>query len=195
LTLFVGKFTTQQREVYEIVLTAQRAVEEAVKPGIEWADMHLLAMRVIGQGLLDKKFVFGSDVDEVLHHHIPALFFPHGLGHLIGLDTHDVGGYPKGRRRLEGPGLCNLRMNRILEAGMVVSNEPGLYFIEAVLRPAFQNPKFSKHLNIPKIVEHFKFGGIRLEDDLIITENGCHNMTRVPRTVEEIERVMAGRTF
>lgn len=87
----------------------------------------------------------------------------------MGLDTHDVGGYPRGRTRLTGPSLSRLRMNRPLQAGMVVTNEPGLYFIEALLLPALNDPKLSTFLNRDKIMDHLTFGGIRLEDDLVMS--------------------------
>eukprot|EP00474_Spongospora_subterranea_P000529 CRZ00987.1 hypothetical protein [Spongospora subterranea] len=190
-----GRFTDSQRAVYNIVYDAQRAVEAAVRPGVEWSEMHKLAERVICQGLMDNDFIFGDSVDQLTDLHIPSLFFPHGLGHFIGLDTHDVGGFPKGRKRLEGPGLSCLRINRVLKANMVLSNEPGVYFIEALLRPAFSNDQLKSHLNIAKIEQFMAFGGIRLEDDLIITETGCINMTRVPRKCSDIESVMAGQPF
>ncbi|SPQ97748.1 unnamed protein product (mitochondrion) [Plasmodiophora brassicae] len=172
-----GKFSPEQRVIYEIVLEAQRAVESVARPGVEWADMHSLALRVIGTGLLRHRFLVNATVDEAMALHLPDLFMPHGLGHLM------------------GPSLSRLRMNRPLQAGMVVTNEPGLYFIEALLLPALNDPKLSTFLNRDKIMDHLTFGGIRLEDDLVITENGCRNLTRVPRSVEDIERVMAGADF
>jgi len=151
--------------------------------------MHELAEKVICEGLLKLDLIRGS-VDDLLVHHIPALFFPHGLGHLLGLDTHDVGGFPEGRQRIQRPGIRYLRANRKLEAGMVITVEPGLYFIDANLDPALKDPVLSKFLNAEKLARFRNFGGVRIEDDIIILENGVENMTKLPRTVAEIEAVM-----
>jgi len=184
-----GKFTQDQKEVYETVLAAQTAVMAAMKPGVPWEDMHRLAERVICEGLLKHGFIQGS-IDDLLKHHVPALFFPHGLGHVLGLDTHDVGGYPKGVTKIQEPGIKNLRARRNLEKGMVITVEPGIYFIEALLGPALTDPVLSHYLNADKIKRFMNFGGVRLEDDVIVTENGIENMTHCPRTVEDIEQVM-----
>ncbi|KAJ3049940.1 hypothetical protein HDU99_008788, partial [Rhizoclosmatium hyalinum] len=146
------------------------------------------------EGLVAENIILahGKTVDELMDLELGPLFFPHGLGHLMGMDTHDVGGYPSHRSRHTRPGLSSLRMNRPLEAGMVLTNEPGCYFIEALLRPAFEDPVKGPHLNRELIEkEYMKFGGVRLEEDLIVTVDGCENMTDVPRTVEEVEAWMA----
>jgi len=189
-----GKFTAKQRGIYNAVLNALLAVRSSVAEGVEWVDMHLLAEREIVKGLVEMGIVVLGDktLDEVIKLEIGALFFPHGLGHMMGMDTHDVGGYPDGRHRHTRPGLSSLRMNRPLKAHMVLTNEPGCYFIEALLVPAMDDPVKGKHLNKKLILEEYMdFGGVRLEEDLIITKTGCENMTNVPRTVEEVEAVMA----
>lgn len=189
-----GKFTARHREIYTIVYRALCAVQTAVKPGVEWVELHRLALRVIAESLLEFGFLKGS-LSELVENHIAALFMPHGLGHLIGKDTHDPGGYPAGRERVDEPGTRNLRCNRVLQKGMVLSNEPGVYFIEALLRPALDDPLKAAFFNRAKVESHFDFGGVRLEDDIVVTESGCENLTKVPRTIEEIERVMAGGEF
>ncbi|ORY36920.1 hypothetical protein BCR33DRAFT_721834 [Rhizoclosmatium globosum] len=189
-----GRFTPAQRGIYNTVLSALVSVREAIKQGVEWVDMHLLAERRIIEGLVAENIILarGKTVDELMDLELGPLFFPHGLGHLMGMDTHDVGGYPSHRSRHTRPGLSSLRMNRPLEAGMVLTNEPGCYFIEALLRPAFEDPVKGPHLNRELIEkEYMKFGGVRLEEDLIVTVEGCENMTDVPRTVEEVEAWMA----
>jgi Xaa-Pro dipeptidase len=116
---------------------------------------------------------------------------PHGLGHLMGLDVHDVGGYPEGVTRSEEPGLRSLRCGRRLEAGMVITVEPGVYFIDAVLEPALADPRYAPFL-VPEAIARFRGkGGVRIEDDVLVTAAGATNLTSVPRTVDEIERVMA----
>jgi Xaa-Pro dipeptidase len=120
---------------------------------------------------------------------------PHGLGHLMGLDVHDVGGYPEGVSRIDEPGIRSLRCGRRLEAGMVITVEPGIYFIDAVLEPALADPKVSRLL-VPEAVRRFRgFGGVRIEDDVVVTATGADNLTRVPRDVAEIESVMAGAAW
>jgi Xaa-Pro dipeptidase len=186
-----GRFTSEQRAVYETVLRANRAVQAAMKPGVPWPDMHRLAERVTAEGLREIGLVKGS-TEELLANHVPALFMPHGLGHLMGLDVHDVGGYPEGVSRIDEPAIRSLRCGRKLEAGIVITVEPGIYFIEALLEPALADPKHSRFL-APDVVRRFAgFGGVRIEDDVIVTQTGAENMTRVPREPREIEAVMAG---
>jgi len=185
-----GKFTNDQKEVYESVLAAQEAVLKAMKPGVLWPDMHRLSNRVICQQLQKYGFLKG-DVEDMIKNDIGALFMPHGLGHFMGLDTHDVGGYPEGVERPTGPGIKSLRAGRVLEEGMVITVEPGIYFIEATLVPALKNPIHSKFLVAEKIQKFLNFGGIRLEDDVIVTKDGIENMTQIPRQVHEIEAWIA----
>ncbi len=185
-----GSFTPKQRDIYEAVLAANRAVQSAMKPGIAWPDMHRLAERVITEHLRDIGVIRGS-IDELIAQHIPALFMPHGLGHFMGLDVHDPGGYPEGISRIDEPGIRSLRCGRKLEEGMVITVEPGIYFIDAVLEPALGNPAIS-HLLSHDVLKQFRsFGGVRIEDDVLVTSVGSENFTRVPREVPEIEAVMS----
>jgi Xaa-Pro dipeptidase len=185
-----GRFTADQRTVYEAVLAANRAVQSAMKPGVAWPDMHRLAERTIATHLLAAGVLRGS-VDAIMAAFVPNLFMPHGLGHLMGLDVHDPGGYPEGVARSEEPGLRSLRCGRRLEAGMVITVEPGLYFIDAVLGPALDDPRYAPFL-VPEVLARFRgLGGVRIEDDVLVTATGADNLTRVPRSVDEIEGVMA----
>lgn len=186
-----GKFTGDQAAIYQTVLTALNDVIELVKPGVKMEDLHLAAAKIIMHGLKDIGLVKGS-VDELMEQNIFALFFPHGLGHFLGLDTHDVGGYPKGVDRIDRPGIRFLRVRRELQPGMVITVEPGLYFIPALLKPALEDEKTAKFLNGDKLERFFDFGGVRIEDNLIITEDGYENMTDVPKEIKEIEKVMKG---
>lgn len=126
-----GKFNPKQKLIYETTLRANRAVLDAVKPGVSWVDMHLLADKIILEELVRHGLLQG-DVDEMLEHRISAIFFPHGLGHFLGIDTHDVGGYPEGVERSQKGGLRSLRTGRVLQKGMVITIEPGIYFIDYV---------------------------------------------------------------
>ena len=189
-----GRFESEQRDIYQAVLDSNRAVQKAMKHGILWPDMHRLSVRIVAERLRDIGIIKGS-VDELLAHHIPALFMPHGLGHLMGLDVHDVGGYPEGTTRIDEPGIRSLRCGRELEAGMVITVEPGIYFIDAILEPAIANPAISHLLDLD-VLKHFRnFGGVRIEDDVLVTEHGSENLTRVPRKIPEIESVMAGEPW
>ncbi len=184
-----GRFTPEQRDIYESVLAANRAVQRAMRSCISWPDMHRLAERIIAERLREIGLIKGSN-DELLAKHIPALFMPHGLGHFMGLDVHDPGGYPEGTSRINEPGIRSLRCGRKLEAGMVITVEPGIYFIDAVLEPALADSTISDLLVKPKLAQFRRFGGVRIEDDVLVTEQGAENFTRVPREVSEIESVM-----
>ena len=183
-----GKFTSEQKAIYEAVLAANRAVQQAMKPEVLWPDMHRLAERVVAEHMTEIGLIKGS-LEELLDHHIPALFMPHGLGHLMGLDVHDPGGYPEGISRIDEPGIRSLRCGRRLEAGMIITVEPGIYFIDAVLEPALADPQMAPYLT-DKLKRFRKFGGVRIEDDVLVTDHGAENFTNVPRHVNEIETVM-----
>ncbi|GIL91640.1 hypothetical protein Vretimale_9601 [Volvox reticuliferus] len=188
-----GKFTPQQRVVYEAVLSAQRAVEAAMKPGTAWPDMHELAYRCILEGLMAAGVVTGGSVQELIAADIGALFMPHGLGHFLGLNTHDVGGYPLGAPpRSAKPGFRSLRTARVLQPGMVITVEPGCYFNPALLLPALEEPAQAKYLVREAVMSYMAVGGVRLEDNVLVTETGIERLTHVPRSPDEVEAVMAG---
>lgn len=186
-----GKFTPIQAGIYNAVLNAMNTVIEAIKPGVLMEDLHLMASKLMMEGLKELDIVRG-DVDEMMENNIFALFFPHGLGHFLGLDTHDVGGYPKGVERIDRPGIKFLRARRELMPGMVITIEPGIYFVPAVLEPAIQDPEKAKYLNVDKVKSLLGFGGIRIEDDILVTEDGYENLTNLVKSVEEIEELMKG---
>ncbi|XP_061449967.1 xaa-Pro dipeptidase isoform X3 [Rhineura floridana] len=186
-----GKFTPDQRAIYKAVLKSSRAVLKAVKPGIAWPDMHRLADRVHLEELTKIGILRGS-VDDMVKVHLGALFMPHGLGHLLGIDVHDVGGYPEGVERIELPGLRSLRTARVLAQGMVLTVEPGIYFIDHLLDQALADPAQACFINNEVLSRFRGFGGVRIEEDIAVTVNGMELLTCVPRTVEEIESFMAG---
>ncbi|XP_070574989.1 xaa-Pro dipeptidase-like isoform X1 [Ptychodera flava] len=186
-----GKFTADQKMVYEAVYKASRAVMKAVKPGVSWPDMHTLSEREMLQALKEGGLVQG-DIDEMMKARLGAVFMPHGLGHFMGCDVHDVGGYPEGGpERSSEPGLRSLRTARTLEEGMVLTIEPGCYFIAPVLESAYQDPQLSRFLCREALSRFMNFGGVRIEDDIAITSDGMELLTCVPRTVDEIEAFMA----
>lgn len=189
-----GKFTTRQREIYEIVLNANNGAMNATKPGITYQEVHLLAARVIAQGLTDLGIMKGN-VDEAVKAGAHALFFPHGLGHMIGLDVHDMEdlgqslvGYDDETQPMDQFGTASLRMGRKLQPGFAITNEPGLYFIPALIDMWKKDNKLSQFINY-NVVETYKdFGGIRLEDMLLVTDDGCRILgKRPPISIAEVE--------
>lgn len=187
-----GKFTAEQKIIYDGVLAAQKAVMVAMKPGVSWPDMHHASWREVLKCLLSLGLLTGS-VDDMLAVNIGQVFLPCGLGHLIGLDTHDVGGYLPGYpKRIDQAGINKLRTARILEEGMVMTVEPGIYFIDLNINKALADPAQAKFL-VKERVEQFRgWGGVRLEDVVVVTKTGIENYTLTPRTTEEVEAVMAG---
>ncbi|KAM3961517.1 dipeptidase C [Aphomia sociella] len=187
-----GKFTPDQKLIYEAVLFARDAVIREGKPGVFWNEMHLLANRVMLEHL-KKGGLLKGDVEEMIQNGVNGILQPHGLGHLLGLDVHDVGGYlPDCPPRAAAPSpLSRLRTARRLESGMLLTIEPGCYFIPRLLDNAKNNPAQSHFFNWD-IIERFRgFGGVRIEDDVVITDDGVVNLTLVPRTIAEIEDFMA----
>eukprot|EP01040_Poterioochromonas_malhamensis_P010221 gene10220-11118_t len=188
-----GKFTADQKIIYEAVLSAQKVVYEHMIPGNSWADCHLRAERAILIALHQAGLLVNGTVDEFVDALLGPVFFPHGLGHLIGCDLHDAGAYIPGTPlRSSRPGLSKLRTARTLEEGMVLTNEPGCYFIDALLEPALADPEKSKFIDINVLARFRTFGGVRIEDVVLVTKNGPECLSTCPRTVEEIESVMSG---
>ena len=192
-----GKFDNRQREIYEVALKANMIVNEKSKAGVFYKDMHLLAAKTIASGLKDLGLMKG-DVETAVAEGAHALFMPHGLGHMMGLDVHDMEGlgenyvgYDDEVKRSEQFGLAFLRLGRRLQKGFVITNEPGIYFIPALIDLWKKENKFTDFINYEKLESYKDFGGIRIEDDLLITETGCKVLGRpIPKTVQEIEEIM-----
>ncbi|XP_053608429.1 xaa-Pro dipeptidase [Plodia interpunctella] len=185
-----GRFSADQRLVYEAVLFARDAVIREAKPGVMWQDMHLTANRAMLEHL-KKGGLLKGDVEQMIEHGVNGILQPHGLGHLLGLDVHDVGGYLRACPSRPRGALCRLRTARRLQAAMLLTIEPGCYFIPRLLDNAKNSSTQSQFFNWD-VVERFRgFGGVRIEDDVLITEHGVENLTFVPRTVAEIEDFMA----
>lgn len=193
-----GKFTAQQREIYEIVLGANNHARELTKPGTTYLSVHLSAMEVIASGLKAIGLMKG-DVKEAVAAGAHALFMPHGLGHMMGLDVHDMEdlgqiyvGYDDETRPVNQFGTAYLRMGRRLQKGFVVTNEPGIYFIPALIEKWKAEKINTDFINFDKLEGYLGFGGIRLEDDILVTETGSEIIgDRIPITTEEVERIMA----
>ncbi len=193
-----GKFSQMQKEIYEIVLGANMETIKHCKPGVLYRDIHLMAAKVIASGLKDLGLMKG-DIDTAVNEGAHALFFPHGLGHMLGLDVHDMEGlgenfvgYDAEIKRSEQFGLAFLRLGRKLQKDFVITDEPGIYFIPTLIDQWKKENKHSNFINYDKIEKYRDFGGIRIEDDLLITETGCKVLGRaIPKTVIEIEQLMS----
>lgn len=192
-----GSFTEKQKDVYQIVLDAQNAAIDAVKPGVKNKDIHITSAEVIAAGLKQLNLMKG-DVKEAVSKGAHALFMPHGLGHMMGLDVHDmedVGenyvGYDKNVQRSDQFGLAYLRLARELKPGFVFTIEPGIYFIPALIDKWKNENKFNDFINYDQLETYRDFGGIRIEDDVLVTESGGRVLGRkpIPKTIEEVEAI------
>lgn len=189
-----GKFTQKQREIYEIVLAANNRATELTKPGVTYLSVHLAAAEVIASGLKDLGLMKG-DVKEAVAAGAHAMFFPHGLGHMMGLDVHDMEdlgqiyvGYDDETRPVDQFGTAYLRLGKRLRPGYIITNEPGCYFIPALIDKWQAEGINHDFINFDKVNEYRDFGGIRLEDDILVTETGSEIIgERVPITPEEVE--------
>ena len=188
-----GRFSDAQRGIYQLVLQAQLAVIDAASPERSNKDLHLIAARTIASGLVDLGLMQG-DPDDAVTEGAHALFFPHGIGHMLGLDVHDMEdlgdlvGYPEGERRSTQFGLSLLRMTRQLEPGFVITVEPGVYF-NPVLIDRWQAAGLHRDfIRYDRLGPFRGFGGVRIEDDVLITEHGCRVLgPPIPKAVDEIE--------
>ncbi|ORZ17833.1 peptidase M24, structural domain-containing protein [Absidia repens] len=185
-----GKFTPEARVIYSIVLEMQKTSIDLCKAGVAWEDIHMKATEVGCDGLLKAGILVG-DKKEILEKSVMAAFFPHGIGHSIGMDVHDVGGYPDNVERINKPGICNLRMRRTLAAGFAVTVEPGIYFFDYLIDPVLNHPDTGKYINVDALNKYKSVGGVRIEDNLIITQDKPINLTTVPKEIDEIESLMA----
>jgi len=191
-----GRYTAAQAEVYDVVLEAQRATIAAVRPGVRYRDLHLLATETLARGLAALGLLRG-DPRERAHDGTAALFFPHGVGHLLGLDVHDMedlgdrAGYAPGRLRAREPGLRYLRLDRDLQDGMAVTIEPGLYFVPAILDDPETRRGAGEKVDW-KVVEKYRhLRGIRIEDDILVTNSGARVLTAaIPKERFSIETVL-----
>jgi Xaa-Pro aminopeptidase len=191
-----GKFNQRQKDVYEIVLNANMKAIEAIKPGTPYKEIHLLSAKVIAEGLKEIGLMKG-DMDEAVSKGAHAMFFPHGLGHMLGLDVHDMEGmgenyvgYDDEIKRSTQFGRAFLRLGKRLQQGYVLTVEPGIYFIPALIDQWKAENKFTEFINYDKAETFKDFGGIRIEDDVLVTNDGYQVLGKpIPKTVAEIEEI------
>ena len=193
-----GRFTSMQKDIYRIVCNANELAFSLTRPGITYREVHLATARLMLEQLRDLDLVRG-DVDEIVSLGIAGLFQPHGLGHNMGLDVHDMEdlgenlvGYDSNQIRSAQLGLGSLRMARKLVPGNVVTDEPGIYFIPALIDKWKAEGTDRGFVNYAKLEAYRDFGGIRLEDDVLVTEDGARRTGpyRLPILPEDVEEAM-----
>lgn len=188
------KFTSRQKDIYNIVLGAELSAIASLEPGLTYMEVHLAAARQMAEGLKSLGLMKG-DIAEAVEKGAHALFFPHGLGHMLGLDVHDMEGlgedyvgYNEEVKRSKLFGTAYLRLGRALEPGFALTVEPGLYFIPELIDQWKAEGLHTDFINYDKLDDWRNFGGIRIEDNVLITESGHHVLGKpVPKTVEEVE--------
>lgn len=193
-----GKFDDRQRALYSILHDAQVAACEACRPGIAFRDIHLGTAHRIATGLTDLGIMKGAPAEAVAAG-AHALFFVHGLGHMMGLDVHDMEnlgedlvGYADGITRSSQFGLSALRLGRILRPGFVFTVEPGIYFIPALIEKWRAEGRHEAFINYAEVEKYLDYGGMRLEDDVVVTEDGSRILgPGIPKSIEDIEAFMA----
>jgi len=186
-------FTDQQKVIYYIALDAHNKAIDALKPGVKFKDIHLLAASTIAQGLKDIGLMKG-DIKEAVNAGAHAMFFPCGLGHMMGMDVHDMEdlgevyvGY-EGEEKSKQFGLKSLRLGRKLEPGFVLTIEPGIYFIPELIDLWKSEKNHMDFLNYNEIEKFKNFGGIRNEEDFVITESGARLLGKpLPKSIEDVE--------
>ncbi len=193
-----GKFSPLQKEIYEIVLRANLHAIDATKPGMSNWDTHFIACKALASGLKEIGLMTGN-TDEAVEAGAHALFMPHGIGHMMGLDVHDMEalgenfvGYNDEVKRSEQFGTAFLRFALPYKTGHVFTIEPGCYFIPELIGQWKSEGKYKEFINYARIEKYMEIGGVRIEDDVVITENGHRVLGKpIPKTVEEVEQICA----
>ena len=195
-----GKFSQRQLEIYSIVEACHDYVLEVAKPGVKYMDVHFAVCRLMTERLIELGLMKG-DTDAAVAAGAHAMFLPHGLGHMMGMDVHDMEGLgqiyvgfdEETRPNLEQFGTNCLRMGRKLEEGFVLTDEPGIYFIPALIDDWKTSGHCKEFINFNKLETYKDFGGIRIEDDILITKDGCRFLgtKRIPYHPQELEAFMA----
>ncbi|MCL1908449.1 MAG: aminopeptidase P family protein [Holophagaceae bacterium] len=188
-------FTQRQKDIYNLMLSSFLAAVDALKPGINFKDIHLASAKIIAEGLKGMGLMKG-DVDEAVAQGAHALFFPCGLGHLMGMDVHDMENYGEvyfgyeGRPKSTQFGLKSLRLGRELQEGFVITVEPGIYFMPELTDMWKAEGRHKDFINYDAVDAYRNFSGVRIEEDFVITANGSRRLgSPKPRTVEEVEAV------
>jgi Xaa-Pro aminopeptidase len=195
-----GKLSAQQKDIYNIVLKAQIEAIQAIKPGRPFVEVHMTAARVIASGLKDMGLMKG-DTGEAVQNGAHALFFPHGIGHMIGLDVHDmedVGedfvGYDNEFKRSDQFGTAYLRMARRLQEGFTLTVEPGIYFISQLMDKWRNEGRYRDFINYDAVEKFRGFGGIRVEDNILVTAKGYKVIGKpIAKEAAEVEKAVGSK--
>ncbi|KAJ5888812.1 hypothetical protein N7495_008853 [Penicillium taxi] len=182
-----GKFSTETRQIYDIVLQMQSESIDVLKEGVLWDDVHALAHRVAIRGLLKLGILRGTE-EELFEKRVSVAFFPHGLGHYLGMDTHDTGGNPNYED--EDKMFRYLRVRGKLPAGSVITVEPGIYFCHFIIDPVLKDASLSKYINADVLERYWSVGGVRIEDNVHILKDGHDNLTSAPKALEVVESLV-----
>ncbi|KAL8971048.1 MAG: hypothetical protein Q9197_003477 [Variospora fuerteventurae] len=186
-----GTFDAESRQIYELVMEMQEAAFALLKAGVEWETLHLRAHQVAVAGLLRLGILRNGTPEELLRERVSVAFFPHGLGHYLGMDTHDTGGgadYADPDRMFR-----YLRIRGRVPEGSVVTVEPGVYFCRFIVEPYLKDERTKRFIDERVLERYWDVGGVRIEDDVWVTKDGYENLTTAPKGIEEMERIIAGK--
>ncbi|CAN6663334.1 hypothetical protein TRVA0_035S00232 [Trichomonascus vanleenenianus] len=183
-----GEWTKEARQIYETVQDMHNQTMSKVAPGTSWDELHKLSHKVLIKHFLELGIFNNGTEDEIFESRVSTAFYPHGLGHLLGLDTHDCGGKPNYED--PDPMLRFLRLRRDLQESMVVTVEPGCYFNEFLLEPVAKNPAQSKFLDHEVLKRYMPVGGVRIEDDVLVTATGFENLTKMTSDPDEVAKIV-----
>ncbi len=193
-----GRFSPTQRDIYQGVLDVQKKAASGVGPGVNYADLHLAAVRNVAEFLRDLGVLRGG-LDELVQSGAASVFFPHGLGHLLGLDVHDMedlgdrAGYGENQERDAHPTLATLRLTRVLKAGMCVTIEPGFYQVPLLLERARADARVAQLIDWQRLGSFSDVRGIRIEDDVLVSDGGGIVLSdAAPKEIEHIEQMLEG---
>lgn len=198
-----GKFSKESKEIYDIVLQMQRVCTNMLREGVLWDDVHFEAHKIAIEGLLELGILRG-DKEDILKSRTSVAFFPHGLGHYLGMDTHDTGGHANYDDT--DPLFKYLRVRGKLPAGAIITVEPGvshhcyaaeskltqrqIYFCNFIIEPYLRDPVHATHIDAELLKKYWEVGGVRIEDNILITKTGYENLTTAIKDVDEMEKII-----
>lgn len=186
-----GKFTPHSLAIYELVLKMQKECIALLKEGVVWDAVHTTAHKIAIAGLVALGILRDSfSQEDILASRVSTVFFPHGLGHYLGMDTHDTGGHANYADK--DPMFRYLRVRGTLPAGSVITVEPGIYFCRFMLEPALKDAERAKYIDEKVLEEYWSVGGVRIEDNVLVTMDGWENLTVAPREVDEMCKIING---
>lgn len=193
-----GKFSPTQRDAYQAVLDVQKSAIDGARPSVDYADLHLRAVRQMAEALVDLGILKGGTTDTLVETGAASVFFPHGLGHLLGLDVHDMedlgdaAGYGPGQKRSQHPSLSTLRLRRVLQENMCVTIEPGFYQVPLLLERAKADQRVRELIDWKRLEAFSDVRGIRIEDDVLVGDQGARVLSAAaPKEISEIEALLA----